>query len=217
MFPLRDRAPNRRNARLDARDARAGARHVLFLAETRIAANLGETKRLALIRQAALRYRQLLLQSAQLEIVARDLRRDADPHVVDVGFETVSRSRGRPNLRPDAAEDVDLPERVEAEAIRRHPDGFAGEARNLFVAVVNRGTSCDHWIPIVPDVCEDRARLIEPSDGDSHVVIGLQRPTDELVENGVFELLPPARIEGLLRDRRVQVVQDDWRHRWRDV
>ena len=73
----------------------AGAGDVLLFAEPGIATHLGQPQRLSLVRQAALSDRELLLQAAQLEVVARHLRRNAHPHVVDIGLEAVGVGRGR--------------------------------------------------------------------------------------------------------------------------
>ena len=66
---------------------------------------------------------ELLLQAAQLEVVARDFRDDAHAHIVERRFEAFGRRRRGANLRANAAEEVQLPERVEASAIGRERGG----------------------------------------------------------------------------------------------
>ena len=196
----------------------AGARDVLLLADARIAAHLREAQRLPLVGQAALGDRQLLLKPAHLEVVARHFRRHADPHVVDVGLEALGGRRGRANLRPDAAEDVDLPERIEAGAIRRDGTGSFREARNRLIPSIDARAGYGRRKSIERDVVEERARLIDPRDGHPHIVIGGQRPADQVVEHRILELLPPPRIERLLHDQRgVGVAKRGGCDRGRDV
>src|SRR4030095_7175357 len=95
---------------------------ILLLAKTGIAANLSETQGFPLVQQAAVRHRELLLEATQLEIVARHFRRDADAHVIDIRREAVGGRSGRAHLGSNAAEYIDLPERVEAETVGVHPD-----------------------------------------------------------------------------------------------
>ena len=85
MFSLGEGGAKQRQTRFDGGDAGTGAGDVLLLADARITAHLAETQRLPCIGQAALRHGELLLQTAQLEVVARGLRRDAHTHVVDRG------------------------------------------------------------------------------------------------------------------------------------
>ena len=76
-------AAHRRQPGVDGRHPRGGAGHVLLLAEAGVAPHLGEPQRLALVGQAALEHRQLLLQAAQLEVVARHLGRHDHAHVLE--------------------------------------------------------------------------------------------------------------------------------------
>ena len=69
---------------------------------------------------------------------------------------------------------------------------------HLLVPVVNVRARSDDRKTIVSDVGEDRARLVEARDRDPHIVIRGKRAVHEIVEDRVFELLPPARIERLL-------------------
>ncbi len=93
MLALRDGTPDRRNARLDRRDARRRTRHVLLLTDAGITPHLREAQRLPLVGQAALGHRELLLKTAHLEVVARHFRRHAHPDVVDIGLEALGRCR----------------------------------------------------------------------------------------------------------------------------
>ena len=85
--------------RLDRRHSGGGAGHILLLADARIPPHPRQPQRLLLIDQAPLGHSQLLLQSAQLEIVAGHLRGHAHAHVVEVRLEASAVAR-----RPHHAE-----------------------------------------------------------------------------------------------------------------
>jgi hypothetical protein len=93
MLALGERGPEGWHDRLHCRHAGAGAGDVLFFADARVAAHLREAKRLARVDEAALRDGELLLDAAQLEVIARRLRRDAHPDIVERRVEAV-RVRG---------------------------------------------------------------------------------------------------------------------------
>ena len=76
-----------------------------------------QPQRLLLIDQAPLGDGLLLLKPAQLEVVARHLRDHAHAHIVEVRLEAVGVGGGRLHGRAHAAEEVELPERVEAKPI----------------------------------------------------------------------------------------------------
>ncbi len=218
MLTLRDRAADRRDARFDGRDTRRGAGDVLLLADAGIAPDLREAQRLALVDETPLGHRELLLEAAQLEVVARHLRGHAHAHVIGLGLEALGVGRSRPHLRADAAEHVDLPERIEAGAIRRDGTGSFRKAWNRLIPSIDARAGYGRWKAIERDVIEERARLIDPGNGHPHIVICRQCLADELVEHWILELLPPARIERLLDDqRRVHVAQRRRRHIGRDV
>ena len=96
---------------------RPGTGDILLFAKAGVAPDFRETQRLPLVHQAAVGDRKLLLQATQLEVVARHFRRHADTHVVNVSCEAVGGRRRRAHLRSDAPEDIDFPERIEAEAV----------------------------------------------------------------------------------------------------
>ena len=89
MLTLRDRTSDGRDAGFDRRHARRRTRNVLLLTDAGIAPDLREAQRLALVDQAPLGHRELLLEAAQLEVVARHFRRHAHAHIVDVGLEAL--------------------------------------------------------------------------------------------------------------------------------
>ena len=83
MFALSDCRSDRRKAGFDCRNTRRGARDVELFPHSRVASELCETKRLALIGETPLGNGQLLLQTAQLEIVACDLGGDDHTNVIE--------------------------------------------------------------------------------------------------------------------------------------
>ena len=174
MLTLRDRTADGRDAGFDRRNARRRARDVLFLTDAGIAPDLCEAQRLALVDQAPIGDRELLLKAAQLEVVARHLRRDAHAHIVDVGLEALGVRRSRPHLRADAAEHVDLPEGIEAGAIRRDGTGSFRKTRNRLIPSIDARAGHGRRKAIERDIVEERARLIDPGNGHPHIVIGCQ-------------------------------------------
>jgi hypothetical protein len=51
--------------------------------------------------------------------------------------------------------------------------------------------------PIERALVEDRARLVQPRNGDADVVVGRECALDQCVEHGILELAPPASVERL--------------------
>ena len=69
---------------------------------------------LELVVGVALRERQLILQTAQDEIVARHLGDDADTRILQRRGGGADVARGRFDVAPDAAEQIELPQPIEA-------------------------------------------------------------------------------------------------------
>src|SRR5258708_17288153 len=91
MFTLGDRGSNGRKARVDAGDARGRTRDVELFAYSGITSQLREPKSLALIGEASIGDRQLLLQSAKLEVVACHLGCHDHAHIIERGLESFGR------------------------------------------------------------------------------------------------------------------------------
>ena len=143
-----------------------------------------------------------MLQPAQLEVVPGHFRHEAHTHVVQRRLEALRVGRGRMDLRADAAEKIELPERVEAGAIDRDDARLFGEAREGLPPAIDAGADAHFGKPIAIDFVEERARLIDARHGHADVMVVLQGPRHQSVEHRILELSPPARIEGLLGDER---------------
>ncbi len=83
MAARRNCGSERREARLDRRHARRGARDVLLFARACIAPDLGQPQRFLLVCEAAFGHRDLLLKSPELKVVTRHFRRHAHTHIVE--------------------------------------------------------------------------------------------------------------------------------------
>ena len=202
MFAGGERRAQRRHRRFDRGDAGRGTGDVLFLAKARVAAHLGQSQRLALVREAAIEHRQLLLDAAQLEVVQRHLGGDADAHAGERGLEALGVGRRGGDRRPDAAEQIELPGRVEAGAVGVDPDRLVDEPRLRLLADVDERAGRNRRIAPAAIFVEDGARLIEARERGADVAIGVERRVLELLEHGILELPPPARVVLLVRKHR---------------
>ena len=106
----RDGAERRGELRLRARGVELGA-------AAGIETHLRELERRLLVRDVAARHVELLLLAAQLEVGARDFGRHDHLHVVQRGF--LGAEIGTACFEPaaHAAEEVELPERIEARVV----------------------------------------------------------------------------------------------------
>ena len=197
MLALRDRASDRRDARFDRGDTGSRARDVLFLANARVSPDLREPQGLLLVRQASRGHRELLLQPAHLEVVARHFSRHTHPHIVGVSLEAFGVGRCGADLGANAPKQIAFPERIEADLIGRHLSRLVREPRYGLVASIDARAGDGDRKAVERDVIEHGARLLHARDRHAHVVIGGKRSRHQLVEDRVLELLPPAPIERL--------------------
>ena len=93
---------------------RLGARGVELGAAAGFEAHLRQIQRRLLVRDVAARDVELLLLATQFEVGARDLRRDDDLRVALRGFDSAELRVAGFEAAAHAAEEVELPERVEA-------------------------------------------------------------------------------------------------------
>src|SRR6185503_4563390 len=92
--------------------------------------------------------------------------------------------------------------------------GSFRKTRNRLIPSIDARAGYGRREAIERDIVEERARLIDPGNSHSDIVIGGQCSPDQLVEHRILELLPPAWVERLFhRQRRVDVAL----HRWCNV
>src|SRR5690606_10913661 len=134
------------------------------------------------------------LRAEQLQVVARDLRGDADLRGVQAGLGRLRLGVRGFGLAPYPPVQVDLPEGVEAEVegLGQHALVPArAEADELLLAAIVRAVRAHGRQPVQPGVAVDRTRLGEPGGRDAHVEAVAERTLDQVVEHGVAELAPP--------------------------
>ncbi len=202
MLAAGHRRSNRRQARFDRRHACGRAGDIELLADSCIAPDSGEAQRLALVAETLLRHGELLLQSAELEVISRHFGGHDHAHIFQRGIEALGIRRRSAHRRTDAAEYIQLPERIEASAIGRDLARLVGEAWDHLFAFVEGGICSDDRITIERHIAERRARLIEPRDGDADVMVRLQRVVLEALQHWIVEVMPPVRVVSLLREQR---------------
>ena len=132
-----------------------------------------QPQRLPLVGEAALGDRELLLQAAQLEVVARDLRGHAHPHVVE---RRVERCRPSPPPRaprsgPGRTGRSPRTRRSRRDRWRSAIGSSVKPGIDLLAAIDRRAHRRPSDTDRSVDIVEDRARLVDPRDGDPHVVI----------------------------------------------
>ena len=147
-----------------------------------------------------------LLQRPDVDVVERDLGRQADEHVLQVGVARLGGRRGRVDRAADAAEHIELPARVEAERVRpgdaADPRVAAGAAHPRRAGRVDRRPQLRR---------ADRRTLARASRSRDIAVRTSRLPsTARRTSDGqlrIAEGLPPARqsssgVSGTRRDRR---------------
>ena len=196
----RRRGTKGRHACFDRGHARGSAGHVLLFPDPGIPANRREAQRLPLIGETALRDRELLLQSPELEVVPCDLGGHAHSNVIECCRGAGGRRRCRTDGGPDPAEQVYLPECVEPGAVGGGLNPLLSESRYDLLPVIDGRAHGYRRIPIQRHIVEYRAGLSDARDGDLHVEIRLQGRGLQLIENRVLELPPPPGVVRLLHD-----------------
>ena len=88
---------------------RLGPRGVELVAPARLETSAGELQRTQLVIAVALGERQLILQAAQDEVVARHLGDDADSRIAQRRNAGADVGAGRFDIAPDTAEQIELP------------------------------------------------------------------------------------------------------------
>ena len=193
------------DARLDGRDrgprlldGRPGLLHVQLRYQPGLRAPGDEIEDLVLTREVVLGDLQVRLVRAQLDVVARDLRRKRHLRRLEVRLARLEVGLGGADRARGGAEDVRLPARVEARAVQALGAGdvealTAGDlptlARPAPARRDGRGDARQEVLPRQP-----AARPCLPQSGPRTPQVGarLHRRVDQTRKRGVVEPEPPA-------------------------
>ena len=107
-------ASRRRDGSQGGLPLRLGARGVELIAPARLQASARQLQRIELVVGIALGERQLILQSAQDEIVARHFGDDADARILQRRPARADIGARRLDVAPHAAEQIEFPQAVES-------------------------------------------------------------------------------------------------------
>ena len=176
---------------------RLRARDVLLGSHAGRGSRARELLGVALQRQVRARERDLPLQAAQLDVLARDLSAQRHQRVAatfDGGIDVVIR---RADDGIAAAEEVDLPARVEADLVEIGRVAAEERARlRVLARAAARVSGAGFELRVVAagrDIAQ-RSRLEHACARDLEVEVGVGGALDQLVELCVVERAPPARI-----------------------
>ncbi len=134
---------------------------------------------------------QLVLCAAQLEICARHFRDDRHLRVVQIGLRPLQLGMRRFVFPAHAAEEVELPRRIEARIVKLGVVADANRARRggyLLLGVAAR--SGDLRPEIEQRFAPGGADFDQPAQGDAQIVIRAERIVHEPVESVIAELGP---------------------------
>src|SRR5882757_2674355 len=161
-------------------------------ATARVQARIGQVQSALLVRHVPTRHIELALLAAQLEIGAGDFGDDDELRVVQIRLRGAQVRIASLDVAADAAEEVELPDRVEAGVIDLGlVAGDEPAALNLGVTLFGVTTARrDGGREIEPRLAADGTCLVEARERDSQVVIRRERVRYQGVQRVVAELLP---------------------------
>ena len=198
----------RRNARFGRREPRGRARDVELAAAAEVEPHAREAQRLALRVEIRARDREPLLSAAQVEVRARDLGRDEHLRVAQIRFRRLRVGARGLRAAPHAPEQIELPERRDADLVRLDRDSIRREPGLLLVALVVRDRDVHAGPAFAARRAQQRARFLDTRSRDFEIEIARERALDQGVERRITELLPPRRLERLrLDDGRIGVAK----------
>ena len=139
--------------------------------------------------------RQLALLAAQLEVGARHLGADRDLRVAQRGRGALHLRALRLDVAAHAAEQVELPGRVEAGVVEARAERGARGAVHLREALLGVAAGGgDRRREVKLRLAPQRPCLDQVTERDAQVVVGEQRIVDQLVERRIAELRPELRL-----------------------
>src|SRR5207245_1815482 len=154
-----------------------------------------ELQGLALVVDVAPRDCKLRLRAPELEVRARHLRGHRHLRIAQGGFRALSLGALRLDSAAHAAEEIELPEGIEARVVEarvERPTRRAVDGSETLIGVAARGG--DRGREIEACLAPYCARFHEPSEGDAQVVVRPERLIDEPVQRVITELGPELRL-----------------------
>ena len=139
------------------------------------------------------------MRSPQLEIVASEFSNHADLHIAEVRLERLVLGASCPDSVANPSEKVRFPESVEPGAKGIDGAPLVPEARNLLFTVLVGCSNGYRRETVQLSFIEDSTRLSEPGACDSNAVVRDECPAYKRIEDWIFKLLPPTRIERRIR------------------
>jgi hypothetical protein len=185
------------NCRKGQVEQRAAARNIKVRAAPAVETRLRDLQRLRLHVGVFTCDSELVLQSAQLEIIPRDFGGDGHEHVESRGFRNRKPGVGSLHRTSDAAEQIKFPCSVEAGVVKLaftsaawrvgRRGGFAEEAVGITSVGLYGGCEVERREP------PERAGFLEICRGNAQVMIVGDGAIHESIEPGVVETPPPCR------------------------
>jgi hypothetical protein len=183
-FERRDRAAGRGQLRL-------GARRIELGAAAGVEPRLGEVESRSLVRDVTARDVELLLLAAQLEVRARDFGGHGDERVAPFGFDGAELRIGGLEAAANAAEEIELPDRIEAGVVElglARCAGLRGGSGGALLCIT--AARVDRRQEIEGRVAAQGAGRAHARLRDAQVVIGRECLRHEILERRVMERLP---------------------------
>jgi hypothetical protein len=187
-----------------------------FAVERRAASDVepgvDQLERLVLRLQRGDGHPQLLLQAAQVEVVARHFRRHAHLRRPNTGRAGQHVGLGRAPGVAQAAEQVDLPADIQPGGVVVVGADDTGVVRPADAR--GAGVDPDAGQQIGVGEAVQRARLAQAGGGRAHVGVGRQRPLDQAVEQRIVEAAPELADRLLRLDAGRRVGEAGTQHRF---
>ncbi|MNL18504.1 hypothetical protein D3C87_1396490 [compost metagenome] len=184
-----------RHARLDGRQAGIGTHHVELIAHARVTQAHRDTARFALVLEVGQGDFFPQLRTPQLTIGIHQLGDHAHPQLVQVRRRGVFPGIAGFQFALDAPEQIDLPGHVQAKVVAIGVDSTLGQTRHLRLALLAADPAGDHRQVVVADVIANGPCGFPAGEGHAQIAVAVKRFTDQLIQRGVIELLPPHRFE----------------------
>jgi hypothetical protein len=210
----RDGRLERRDLRASARELRLCPRGVELGSPAGIEPHLGEVERGALVRDVATRDIELLLLAAQLEVGASDFGGHDHLRIAQARFGGAHLGARRFRSAAEAAEEIELPERIEARIVELLISRNAGHRLHGRQAPIGvAGTGGDRRREVETSLATQRAHFGHACESDAQVVVRGRRIVHEALQRLVLEQRPELRDGILRRVRRVRSLVETLRHR----
>ena len=166
----------------------------------------GQSERLTLVVGVVPGDRELMLGPAQLEVIARHLGQQAHEDIVQGSLGGITLRGAGLNGAAHAAEEIELPERVEPNVVEltipiRTAKALQGRFALLFIGI--RSVRDDGRVAIKGGFVPQGPGLPQPCGGDAQIMVAGHREIHQPFELLILESLPPAGVCRIRRQTRL--------------